>query len=164
VETYWPSLQRWLVDNLIAEAADAEHRIAGMIEGAWVGPDQAPRRPDRFTSAVLPRITADPVEDAELRCLDLVQVPTVDPPNDWAWAVLSTAATSTYEHTIGLNDRRRWRFATWALGEPRVYAVEYDAPLPHARLARLYGKAAAAHARTDRPAVQLRLRRVEEAR
>src|SRR5439155_9640238 len=97
-ETYGPALKRWLVENVIAEEADSDNRIGGMVEGVWVGPDQEAQRPDRPSGAVLPRISANSIEDSELQCLDLVQVPTVEPPNDWAWAVLSTAATTTYMH------------------------------------------------------------------
>jgi len=161
-ETYWPELQRWLIDNVIADEGDSGHRIARMIEGVWVGPKQEPQRPDRCTSAVLPRISAHPMNDAELLCLDLVQVPTVQPADDWVWAVLSTAATTTYTHTIGLNQQEPWRFVTWALGQQRTYLVECDEPLPHDRIARLYGKTAAARARADRPAIQLRLRATSE--
>jgi len=162
VDTYWMRLQRWLVDNLIAEDVDSGHGISGMIEGTWVGPDQEIQRPDRLSSALLPRVSSSPNDDAELQCLDLVQAPTVEPPNDWIWAVMSTAATYNHSHTMGLNRRDPWHFVTWAFGDQRVYSVEYDEPLPHNRIARLYGKTAAARARDDHPAVQLRLRRVKE--
>ncbi|HEX7839892.1 MAG TPA: hypothetical protein VF469_20590, partial [Kofleriaceae bacterium] len=92
---------------------------------------------------------------------DLVQVPTVDPPNDWAWGVLSTAATTTWSHTIGLNNHEPWKFATWASGERRTYSATYDDPLPHDGIAPLYGRIAASRARSDRPAVQLRLIRAK---
>lgn len=158
-QTYWPSLQRWLVDNLIAELADGERGIPGMIEGVWVRASQDAHRPQRFSSAVLPRLAAGIDAADQIHCLDLVQVPTVEPAGEWVWAVMSTAATSTYTHTIGLDNRERWRFVTWSFGEERTYSAEYDEPVPHDRIARLYGKAAAARARSDQPAIQLRLRR-----
>ena len=132
-----------------------------MIEGAWVAPNQGPQRPERASSAVLPRMTTNPNDERELVCLDLVQVPTVEPATDLVWAVLSTSATTTYAHTIGLNNRERWRFATWQFGDERTYAVEYADPLPHNRISRVYGKTAASRARADFPAVQLRLTRLE---
>jgi len=162
-ETYWPALQRWLIDNVIADDSDSVHRIPSMLEGIWIGPGQKPQRPERYSSAILPRSSANPHDDRELLCLDLVQVPTVQPPGDWAWAVLSTAATTTYTHTIGLNNREPWRFVLWELGEERTYAVEYAEPISHDRISRTYGKAAAARARADHPAVQLRLTRTDPA-
>ena len=160
-EAYWPALQRWLIDNVVADDTDLVHRIPSMLEGIWVGPDQDPERPERYSSAILPRGSASPQDDRELLCLDLVQVPTIQPPGDWAWAVLSTVATTTYAHTIGLNHRERWRFVTWELGEERTYAVEYAEPIPHDRISRTYGKAASSRARADHPAVQLRLTRTD---
>jgi hypothetical protein len=102
------------------------------------------------------------MEDREFLCLDLVQVPTVEPANDWVWAVLSTAATTTYSHTIGLNHREPWRFVTWSFGKQRVYAVEYAEPIVRKRISQAYGKVAAERARSDQPAVQLRLRLVSD--
>ncbi|MGE0547352.1 MAG: hypothetical protein AB7R00_09860 [Kofleriaceae bacterium] len=160
-ETYWPELQRWLVENVLADDADSPHRLARMIEGIWVAADQTQHRSERASSAVLPRITANPSHDRELVCLSLVQVPTVQPATEWVWAVLSTAATTTYTHTIGLNHRERWHFVTRQFGAERAYAVEYADPLPHDRISRVYGKAAASRARADYPAVQLRLTRLE---
>lgn len=160
-DTYWPELQRWLIEHIIADDSDSPHRLARMIEGAWVAPNETPYRTDRISSAVLPRMTANPNDDRELVCLDLVQAPTVAPASDWVWAVLSTAATTTYTHTIGLNNREPWRFVTWQFGDVRTYGVEYADPLPHDRISRAYGKIAASRARADHPAVQLRLTRLE---
>ena len=160
-ETYWPELQRWLIENVIADDSHSPHRLARMIEGAWVAPNETPHRSERASGAVLPRMTSNPNDDRELICLDLVQVPTVQPASDLVWAVLSTAATTTYTHTIGLNSREPWRFVTWQFGDERRYAVEYADPLPHDRISRAYGKTAASRARADHPAVQLRLTRVE---
>jgi hypothetical protein len=163
-ETYWPELQRWLIENVIADDSDSPHRLARMIEGVWVAPNETAHPMERAASAVLPRITANPNDDRELLCLDLVQAPTVAPATDWVWAVLSTAATTTYTHTIGLNNRERWRFVTWQFGDERTYAVEYADPLPHERISRAYGKVAASRARADRPAIQLRLTRLDAER
>jgi hypothetical protein len=160
-ESYWLELQKWLVTNVIAEEGDSDRRIAGMVEGVWARPGQEPQRPERYSSAVLPRASANPRVDVELLCLDLVQVPTVEPVNDWVWAVLSTAATNTYAHTIGLNDRERWHFVSWPSGTRRTYAVEYAEPIRHTSISRTYGKLAAARSRSDHPSVQLRLKLVD---
>jgi hypothetical protein len=71
--------------------------------------------------------------------------------------VLSRAATGSYQHSIGLDRGEHWRFV--ALGSGDVYEVSYDDAVPHERISRLYGPDAAARARADMPAVQLRLRR-----
>lgn len=156
-ETYWPELQRWLVETVATEAVDDSRSLPGMIEGEWVRGSQEPNRPERFSSAVLPRRSANPTEDSELVCLDLVQVPTIEPANDWIWAVLSAAATTTYAHSSGLNNKELWRFVTWSFGKRRTYAVEYADSLPHESISGIYGAEAAERARADRPAVQLRL-------
>ena len=160
-DTYWPALQQWLIDHVIVEESDSLHRVARMIEGVWLAPNGHPRRPQRATSAILPRGDMNPAADAELICLDLVQVPTVEPAGDWAWAVLSTAATSTYSHTSGLDSGEPWRFVTWHFGEERTYAVEAVDSLPHESIGQAYGRTAASRARADRPAIQLRLRRLD---
>jgi hypothetical protein len=126
-----------------------------MIEGVWIGPHDDLRLHAQPDGAVLPRLTSTD-DIRELRCLDLVQVPTVGAPTDWAWGVLSTAATTTYRHTIGLDRGERWRFR--ATDTDDVYDVSYDKPLAPERIEKLYGPDAAARARIDRPAVQLRLR------
>ncbi|HEX7843108.1 MAG TPA: winged helix-turn-helix domain-containing protein, partial [Kofleriaceae bacterium] len=68
-ETYWDELQPWLIDSLIADDSDTRHRIPRMLEGVWIGPNESAkiRRPERFTSAVLPNMSADPTSDSELR-------------------------------------------------------------------------------------------------
>jgi hypothetical protein len=132
-----------------------------MIEGVWIGPKREVWKPQRFTSAILPALMANVDHDSDMMCLDLVQVATVDPPNDWAWVVLSDAATDTYEHTIGMSYDERWHFATWERGQLQVYRAKLGAPLPHEKIARTYGEIAAGHTRKDRPAVQLVLTRVE---
>jgi len=162
-ETYWPALQRWLIDHVIADRGASDRGVAHMIEGAWLAPDREPQRLDQVSAAVLPRVSADPATDRELLCLDLVQVPAVGTSDDWLWATLSEAGKATYAHTLGMTRGERWRFATWAFGEPRIYAVEYAEPLAHAQIAALYGKAAAERARSDRPAIQLRLHRLPDA-
>ena len=121
---------------------------------------QTAERPDRYSSAVLPRLSAKASGSHDFECLDLVQVPTVGPASDWAWMVLSTAATTTYTHTIGLNHHEHWRFVTWAFGEERAYVAAYGQPLAHDHISRAYGKDAASRARGDHPAVQLRLTRL----
>jgi hypothetical protein len=158
-ETFWPTLQQWVVENLIAEPQDDRHWIPGLVPGAWFAPGREIGRPGRLGSAVLPRLTAAPEHDQHLVCLDLVQVPTVVPPEDWDWAVLSVAATSTYEHSIGLNANEAWRFVTWSGEGRRVFSASYAEPLAPDRIASLYGEEAAARARRDQPAVQLALRR-----
>jgi hypothetical protein len=105
---------------------------------------------------VLPRNT----HSKTLRCLDLVQVPTVSPPNDWAWAVLSVAAKNVYSHTIGLDRGEAWQFATWEGNTHTIYDAEYDEPIRFEKIASVYGDEAASRARSDQPAVQLRLVKV----
>lgn len=90
-----------------------------MIPGEFVGSGQAVGgTPTRFASAVLPRLAADPVNDRELVCLDLVQVSLADNPHDWTWVALSEAGVYTWGHTIGLNLKEPWRFVTWKFGAP----------------------------------------------
>jgi DNA-binding transcriptional ArsR family regulator len=162
-DTYWSALQSWIIEHLIVEPSDPGRSIPEMIEGVWVhGSNDIPARSPQVSNAVLPRLSADPVHDHELRCLDLVQVPTVEPHGDWMWMVLSTLATGTYAHSEGLRDREPWRFVTWAFGDRREYAVELDEPVPYDRIASLFGSTAAARARANAPAVQLRLRRLRE--
>ena len=131
-----------------------------MLPGEFVGPNQAVKtRPTRFASAVLPRLSANAEHDANMVCLDLVQVSFADNPYDWTWGVLSEAGVYTWGHTIGLNLRESWRFVTWAFGSPRVYTVEYAEPLDPSEIAALYGLDAANSARQDYKAVQLALSR-----
>lgn len=158
-ETYWFQLQRWLIENVIADDSKPPDHLAGMLEGAWIAPNESAPAIWSASGAVLPRTAANP-NDRQLICLDLVQAPAVAPATDCLWAVLSNPATTTYAHTIGLTQREQWRFVTRQFGDERTYAVEYADPLPHDRISRLYGKTAAARARSDHPAVQLRLTRL----
>lgn len=136
------------------------HEMDRMIPGEFVGPGQGVGgTPTRFASAVLPRLAADPANDRELVCLDLVQVSLADNPYDWTWVALSEAGVYTWGHTIGLNLREPWRFVTWAFGAPRVYTVAYADPLTPSDIGSLYGPDAAASARQDYNAVQLTLTR-----
>jgi DNA-binding transcriptional ArsR family regulator len=156
VATYWPALQTWLAEHLLAEHRDSRRDVPRTIEGFWLGPGETVARAANPDGAVLPRLSTDADAD-ELRCLDLVQVSTISPANDWTWGVLSRAATGSYQHSIGLDRGEHWRFV--ALGSGDVYEVSYDDAVPHERISRLYGPDAAARARADMPAVQLRLRR-----
>ena len=143
-----------------AQVLTIDHALPRMIEGVFVGPGQAVGgRPNRFPSAVLPRLSADAANDATFECLDLVQVATISPPDDWAWVVLSEAGTYTWGHTIGLNLDEPWRFVTWAFGPPRVYAVAYAPLMDLSEIANSYGPDAAGCARPDYMAVQLTLTR-----
>lgn len=136
------------------------HEMDRMIPGEFVGPGQGVGgTPTRFASAVLPRLAADPANDHELVCLDLVQVSLADNPYDWTWVALSEAGIYTWGHTIGLNLREPWRFVTWALGASRVYTVAYADPIALSDIGSLYGPNAAASARQDYKAVQLTLTR-----
>jgi hypothetical protein len=131
-----------------------------MIPGEFVGPGQGVGgTPTRFASAVLPRLAADPANDRELVCLDLVQVSLADNPYDWTWVALSEAGVYTWGHTIGLNLREPWRFVTWDFGAPRVYRVAYADPLVPGDVLPLYGPDVAGSARQDYKAVQLTLTR-----
>jgi hypothetical protein len=154
--TYWPALQVWIAEHLLAEHQDSRRDISRTLEGVWLSPGETEARALRPDGAVLPRLSAE-LDAEELRCLDLVQVSTVSPSNDWTWGVLSRAATGTYRHSMGLDRGEIWRFV--AIGSGDVYEVSFDEDLPHERISRLYGPDAAARARADKPAVQLRLRR-----
>jgi hypothetical protein len=160
-ETFWPALQEWVIDSVIAERPERGRELPRMVEGHWIPPNEVSRGPERFTSAILPRESANLSKDAEFLCLDLVQVPTVVPPGDWVWMVLSTAATTTYAHTIGLNAGEPWRFETWISGRRRSYAVSYAEPMARDRISRVYGATAVERLRADHPAVQLRLKLIE---
>lgn len=160
-DTYWSGLQEWLSAEVLQPPPPARTRFeSSVLPGLWIAPDEVARRPLHLSSGVLPRPTAHPAIEPEFLCLDLVQVPTVDGPQ-WTWAVLSEAATSTYRHTIGLSRGEAWRFVTWQFGQPRFYAATYAAPLPHAQISAVYGEQAASRARRDRPAVELRLTRLQ---
>lgn len=138
------------------------HEMSRMIPGEFVGPSPAQavgKRPARFASAVLPRLSADPERDASLVCLDLVQVALADTPYDWTWVPLSEAGVYTWGHTIGLNLREPWRFVTWDFGAPRIYQVAYAELIAPDDIAALYGPDAARSARRDYKAVQLLLSR-----
>jgi hypothetical protein len=136
------------------------HEVPRMIPGEFVGPNQTVgRAPTRFTSAVLPRLSANPQTDTTLVCLDLVQVSLDNTAYDWSWAALSEAGVYTWGHTIGLNLQEHWRFATWAFGTQRIYRVVYADPLVPGDIRTLYGAAAASSARQDYKAVQLTLTR-----
>ena len=157
VDTYWSALQTWLAEHLLAEHRDSRRDVPRTLEGLWFGPgDTEARALVRPDGAVLPRLSTDVGAD-ELLCLDLVQVSTISPSNDWTWGVLSRAATGTYRHTMGLDRGETWRFV--AIGSGDVYEVSLDEDIPPERISKLYGTDAAARARADMPAVQLRLRR-----
>ena len=155
VSIYWETLQRWLVDNLFKEREDSRRHIMGMIEGYWLNPaDAGSRRPTHPNGAVLPRLASNLGDAGEIQCLDLVQVPVIDSPGDWAWSVLSTAATATYAHASGLSRGEPWRFVA---KDSTEYDVSLDKVLPAERIGRVYGPDVAARARADQPALQLRL-------
>ncbi len=154
-ETHWATLQEWLIAHVIRGPRAESDRIDGMLEGAWVRKGQTDRRPAGVGSAVLPRRA----RSETMTCLDLVQVPTISPPNGWAWAVLSVAATNVYSHTIGLDRGEAWQFVVWDGDKATIYDVEYDDPIHPEKIAIAYGTDAAARARADQPAVQLKLRR-----
>jgi hypothetical protein len=154
-QDYWRSLQSWLVGVLMTEPRT--RRLRRMIEGEWIVPDRDVDRPQRPSSAVLPALSAEPERDASFVCLDLVQAPTVTPPNDWTWIVLSDAATSVYSHTIAMTAGQPRLFATWDHGDLRVYEAKLVPSLPPGKIRLLYGDEAAARAREDLPAVQIRL-------
>jgi hypothetical protein len=132
-----------------------------MVEGLFVGPGQVVQgAPLRFASAVLPRLSADAARDSELTCLDLVQVATVNPPDNWAWAVLSDVGRYGWGHTIGLDLHEPWRFVTWMYGAPRTYSVAYGPLIANEDIAAAYGPDAAGCARSDYESIQLLLTHV----
>jgi hypothetical protein len=106
-----------------------------MIEGLFVGPGQAVSgMPSRLLSAVLPVLSADPVRDSAVVCLDLYQRVTDGPPRDWEWHVVSEIGRYSWGHTIGLDLGEIWKFVTWSYGAPRTYAVVYASPIEPAIL------------------------------
>jgi len=153
--TYWATLQGWLIAHVIGHPRSDSDRLEGMLEGAWGRKGRAIQRPADFGSAVLPRGK----HSETMTCLDLVQVPTISPPNGWAWAVLSVAATNVHSHTIGLDRSEPWQFVIWNGNRSTTYDVEYDSPIQPDEIASTYGTEASSRARADRPAVQLKLRR-----
>ena len=141
--------------------AYVRHQLPRMVEGLFVGPGQVVRgAPLRFPSAVLPRLSADPTRDSEFTCLDLVQVATVNPPDDWAWAVLSDVGRYGWGHTIGLDLKEPWQFVSWAYGAPRTYSVAYGPLITRDDIATAYGTDAAGCARPDYKSIQLVLTHV----
>jgi len=143
-----------------AQAFD-RHLLPRMIEGLFVGPGQVARAaPLRFPSAVLPVLSADPARDPVFTCLDLVQVTTVNPPNDWAWVVLSDVGRYGWGHTIGLDLHEPWTFVTWTYGAPRTYRVAYGPLIDRNDITAAYGPEAAGCARSDYKALQLVLTHV----
>lgn len=114
---------------------------------------------------MLPLLVADATRERSFNCLDLVQVPTLDPPGDWTWMVLSTAATEVYQHTIGLGRGERWRFATTVAGVERIYVAHRIPSVAHDKVSSMYGPHAADRARRDRNSVclGLSLEQVEDA-
>jgi hypothetical protein len=138
--------------------------LHGMVEGEWSRADEQPPTSSAPHSAVLPAQGAELARDTEVMCLDLVQVSTVSPAGDWAWAVLSEAAVDTYAHAAGLRRGERWFFVA---GDERrgraVHEARFAAPIARDQIAPRYGTEAASRARRDRPAMQLVLRRVDTA-
>jgi hypothetical protein len=87
---------------------------------------QEPQKPARFFAGVLPARNARPERGEDVLCLDLIQVPTVEPKNDWSWAALSEAGIHTCEHSIGLFQGQGWLFATWDMGDGlRLYRASF---------------------------------------
>jgi hypothetical protein len=139
--------------------------IEGMVEGLWLAPDleEVPVRPPyvQASSAILPLpgVSVDAAE--QFTCLDLVLVPTIDPPGEFEWVVMSEAATYTYSHTIGLNRAETgWRFVAWPANRVHVFEATYAPTVGPAIISALYGPEASGRARRDRAAVQLTLTRV----
>jgi hypothetical protein len=135
--------------------------LPGQVFGYWIDPDEdeIPDRPiGPPTGAILPRPGAS-IRDGELLCLDLVPVENY-------WVVLSELGRYTYLHTTGLLHGEPWIFVpvpsvlgTW----PVRFAARFAESLTPAALA-AYGGDAAARARKDALAVQLRLRRIVHGR
>ncbi|MEQ1736562.1 MAG: hypothetical protein ABL886_09195, partial [Rhodoglobus sp.] len=156
-ESYWDGVQRWVIDEVIHVPADGHRELAGQLVGTWIGPGDEPQPAAQPTGAVLPPVGVDAMADRELRCLDLVQVSTIDPPGDWRWMVLSEAAIDTYQHIVGIRRGERWRFSTKLHGAARTYLARMAPALPPDHIASLYGADAAERVRRDRAAVRIHL-------
>lgn len=129
------------------------------VFGYWFGPGQdPPAAPVGLpTGALLPALGVTFAADV-IVCLDLVPVRNY-------WLVLSELGRYTYQHTSGLLLGEQWRFAPVrevAGGWPVLFSVAYDEPLSRAEIVDRYGEDAAARARPDACAVQLRLSRVRK--
>ncbi len=127
--------------------------IPDQISGYWLAPraEIPPVSPTyRPTGAVLPRPGS---EEHEFTCLDLVSV-------EYTWMPLSEAGRYTYAHSEGLLRDEPWRFVAWRGDERMVFEAHYDSSLEPETVSEVYGEEAARRRRPDRPAVQLRLRRL----
>lgn len=156
-ERYWDGVQQWLINELVRLPGDDTRELSGQLTGVWLGPGEDLRPGAQPTGAVLPLLGIDVTRAHDLDCLDLVQVPTIDPPGDWTWMVLSSAATEVYQHTIGLGRGERWRFATTVAGVERIYVARLIPSIAHDKISPRYGAHAADRARRDRNSVCLGL-------
>jgi hypothetical protein len=141
-----------------ATATAHREEIGGQWSGYWLDPGRQPPTVQptyRPTGAVLRRIGETNLDD--FVCLDLVLVETSD---GFAWLPLSEAGRYTYAHSLGLLQNEPWRLVLWNNGDRREYEAAYVDSLSPTEMAALYGASAYGRARSDRPAVQLRLRLV----
>jgi len=143
---------------MVATASALREEIDGQWSGYWLDPGRpAPLAPPTYrpTGAILRRIGE--TNRHELVCLDLVLVESV---SGFVWLPLSEAGRYTYAHSLGLLQHEPWRLAIWQSAGVSVYEATYAESLSPSEIAALYGPEAQARARPDRPAVQLRLRRL----
>ena len=127
--------------------------VAGQIPGYWYAPhDEVSATPPEWmpTGAVL--LPGGASLGADTTALDLVSI-------DYVWFPLSIAGTYTYPHSAGLRRGEEWRFVLAGAPWPTVYLASMVEPLGPPDIEHRYGIEAARRARTDQPAVQLRLHR-----
>lgn len=160
--TYWPALQRWIIQNLMLEQPDARRRITGMIDGNWIGPgDRDLKRVAAPDGAILPALGTE--HDQSFTALDLVQTPIVGNSGEWTWSVLSTAGVGSYTHAAALERGEQWQLISTVGDTTRWYLASIGKSLPPEDIERVYGREAASRARPDRPAVQLELQSLAHA-
>ena len=130
------------------------------ISGFWLDPGRpVPTQQPAYypTGAILlPLDTSNTSIASEFVCLDLVLVPKWNDV-DHCWVPLSEAGRYTYAHSMGLMHGEVWRLAIWDQSV-RIYEASFADSIPSEQIAERYGAAAAAAARNDYPAVQLKMR------
>ena len=141
-----------------ATASAFREEIDGQWSGYWLDPGRQPppTQPTyRSTGAILRRIGE--TNRHEFVCLDLALVESA---SGFIWLPLSEAGRYTYAHSLGLLQHEPWRLAIWEGTRVYVHEAAYAESLSPNEIASVYGAEAQGRARPDRPAVQLRLRRL----
>jgi hypothetical protein len=152
-------MDRRYAESMSGAAASAlREEIDGQWSGYWVDPGRQPplvQPTYRPTGAILRRVGE--TNRHEFVCLDLVLVESA---GGFVWLPLSEAGRYTYAHSLGLLQHEPWRLAIWEGASACVYEAAYAESLSPNEIATVYGPEAQGRARPDRPAVQLRLRRL----